>query len=206
MVTGPVDQTGRHYGAESFVGGVLALDFLNTVENWHGAAIKDRIPEFDDWVAWTRAAGLPATARPATSRPAAARFMRQLRTFRAQWRDLLRPILTGAAPNADLQRALNDRWQRANAAREIRMTPAGARYDWRTSVPAWECALHAVVLSAVELMTTPGQLVRVRECPGESCGWFFLDGSKNGSRHWCSMKTCGNAHKVRRFRAARRES
>jgi len=206
MVTGSVDQTARHYGPESFVGGVLALDFLNTVENWHGPVIEDRIPRFGDWVAWTRDAGLPATARPTISRPAAAQFMRQLRTFRAQWRGLLRPVLAGATPNADLLKALNERWQRANAAREIRMTHAGARYVWRASVPAWECAFHAVVLSAVELMATSDQLVRVRECPGESCGWFFLDGSKNGSRHWCSMKTCGNAHKVRRFRAARRES
>jgi predicted RNA-binding Zn ribbon-like protein len=132
--------------------------------------------------------------------------MRQLRTFRAQWRDVLRPVLTDLAPNANLLRAFNERWQRANAAREIRVTPAGACYDWRESVPTWERAFHAVVLSAVELMTNSDQLVRVRECPGESCGWFFLDGSKNGSRHWCSMKTCGNAHKVRRFRAARRES
>ncbi|MFO1392199.1 MAG: CGNR zinc finger domain-containing protein [Steroidobacteraceae bacterium] len=206
MVTRPVDQTGRHYGPESFVGGVLALDFLNTVENWRGPVIEDRIPGFGDWVAWTRDAGLPAAARPAISRPAAAQFMRQLRTFRAEWRDLLRPVLAGAAVDAGLLRALNQRWQRAIAAREIRMTPAGARYDWRRSVPAWECAFHAVVLSAVELMTKSDQLVRVRECPGESCGWFFLDGSKNGSRHWCSMRTCGNADKVRRFRSARRET
>lgn len=206
MVTGSLDQSGRHYGPESFVGGVVALDFLNTVEDWHAPVIEDRIPAIEDWIGWTRAAGLPATARLAISRPAAAQFMRQLRAFRAEWRDLLRPVLAGSAADTDLLQAMNQRWQRANAAREIRMTPAGARYDWRTSVPAWEGAFHAVVMSAVDLLTDSGRLSRVRECPGESCGWFFYDSSRNGSRHWCSMKTCGNADKVRRFRAARRRA
>ena len=206
MVTGSSDQTGRHYGPESFVGGVVALDFLNTVENWQGPVIEDRVPEFEDWVAWTLGAGLPAAPRTAISRPAAAQFMRQLRAFRAEWRDLLRAALGGATLSAGLLQPLNQHWQRANAAREIRMTSGGARYEWRTSVPAWECAFHAVVLSAVELLTESGRLARVRECPGDACGWFFYDGSKNGSRHWCSMKTCGNADKVRRFRAARREA
>jgi len=206
MVTRSGDPTGRHYGPESFVGGVVALDFLNTVEDWHAPPIKDLMPRFDDWVDWTQAAGLPATARPVISRAAAAQFMRQLRTFRAEWRDLLRAALGGTAGNGGSLQSLNRHWQRANAARELRMAPAGAHYDWRPSVPAWECAFHAVVLSAVELMTTSDRLGRVRECPGEACGWFFFDGSKNGSRHWCSMKTCGNADKVRRFRASRREA
>ena len=72
-------------------------------------------------------------------------------------------------------------------------------------MPPWECALHTVVLSAVELLADPARLVRVRECPGETCGWFFFDSSRNGLRHWCSMKTCGNTEKVRRFRAANRK-
>jgi predicted RNA-binding Zn ribbon-like protein len=205
MVTKSGDQTGRHYGPESFVGGAAALDFLNTVENWHAPQIEERLPGFDDWLAWTRAACLPHVARVEISRPAAAQFMRQLRAFRNEWRDLLRAELVGTAVDSVSLQALNQHWQRANAAREIRVATTGARYEWRTTVPAWECAFHSVVLSAVDLLTEPERLARVHECPGETCGWFFLDTSRNGSRHWCSMKTCGNADKVRRFRAGQRE-
>lgn len=205
MVTRSGDPTDRHYGPEFFVGGVVALDFLNTAENWHAPQIEELLPGFEDWLTWTRAARLPSTARAAIPRPAAAQFMRQLRTFRNEWRGLLRAALDGTPVNSASLQVLNQHWQRANAAREIRVTTVGARYEWRTSVPPWECALHTVVLSAVELLADPARLVRVRECPGETCGWFFFDSSRNGLRHWCSMKTCGNTEKVRRFRAANRK-
>jgi len=205
MVTNSVAQTGRHYGSESFVGGVVALDFLNTAENWRAPAIEELLPGFEDWLTWTQAAGLPCAGSVAVSRPSAAQFMRQLRTFRNEWHGLLRATLGGTAVNSESLQSLNRHWQRANGAREICAAGAGLRYEWKTSVPAWERAFHAVVLSAVELLTEPNRLARVRECPGEACGWYFLDSSRNGLRHWCSMKTCGNVDKVRRFRAGQRE-
>jgi predicted RNA-binding Zn ribbon-like protein len=33
-------------------------------------------------------------------------------------------------------------------------------------------------------------------CPGNNCGWLFLDGS--GRRQWCSMEVCGSRAKMRR--------
>lgn len=35
-----------------------------------------------------------------------------------------------------------------------------------------------------------GKQNRIKECP--NCGWLFYDLSKNGTRRWCSMKTCGS--------------
>lgn len=205
MVTDSDTQTSRYYGPESFVGGVVALDFLNTAENWHGPEINELLPGFEDWLTWTRAARLPSSAGAAVSRPTVAQFMRELRTFRSDLHALLGTALGGTAVNSGSLQTLNRHWQRANGAREIRAAGTGVRFEWRTSVPAWECAFHAVVLSAVQLLTDPHRLARVRECPGENCGWFFLDSSRNGSRHWCSMKTCGNVDKVRRFRAGQRD-
>jgi predicted RNA-binding Zn ribbon-like protein len=43
-------------------------------------------------------------------------------------------------------------------------------------------------------------LERVRECANHDCGWLFLDLSRNRSRKWCDMSSCGNRAKVRRFR------
>jgi predicted RNA-binding Zn ribbon-like protein len=50
--------------------------------------------------------------------------------------------------------------------------------------------------SAAELLTSE-QMERVRRCP--ACGWFFLDTSKNRSRRWCSMATCGASAKSKRY-------
>jgi len=60
--------------------------------------------------------------------------------------------------------------------------------------------LGPVAISAMDLLRT-GPLDRLKQCPGEDCGWLFLDGSKNGSRRWCDMATCGNRHKGHVHRA-----
>ena len=53
-----------------------------------------------------------------------------------------------------------------------------------------------LVESAVELLTSE-RIARVKSCP--SCGWFFLDVTKNGSRRWCSMDMCGSSAKSRAY-------
>ncbi len=67
-----------------------------------------------------------------------------------------------------------------------------------------EHLLRVIARDAAELLTSE-QLSRVRQCGGESCGWLFLDTSRNRSRQWCDMRDCGNLAKVRRFRERRRQ-
>jgi predicted RNA-binding Zn ribbon-like protein len=43
----------------------------------------------------------------------------------------------------------------------------------------------------------------VKACPGDSCGWLFLD--PRGRRRWCIMATCGNRSKVRAHAARQHE-
>jgi predicted RNA-binding Zn ribbon-like protein len=62
--------------------------------------------------------------------------------------------------------------------------------------------LSPVAWSVAELLMSE-DLHRVRECAGPDCGWLFMDTSKNGSRRWCSMETCGNRAKARRHRERR---
>ena len=60
--------------------------------------------------------------------------------------------------------------------------------------------LWPVAHSAAGLLTAD-DLARVRECAAEHCTWLFVDHSKNRSRRWCDMQSCGNAAKVRRYRS-----
>jgi predicted RNA-binding Zn ribbon-like protein len=58
------------------------------------------------------------------------------------------------------------------------------------------------VTSAVDLLRElPSE--RLKQCPGEHCGWFFLDSTKRGNRRWCSMGECGQDAKDERRRALR---
>jgi len=38
-------------------------------------------------------------------------------------------------------------------------------------------------------------------CGSQTCRWAFYDRSKNHSSRWCTMASCGNREKARRFRA-----
>lgn len=59
--------------------------------------------------------------------------------------------------------------------------------------------LCAVLRSAAGILNS-GSQARVRRCADESCGRLFIDESRNRSRRWCDMASCGNLAKVRRYR------
>ena len=42
---------------------------------------------------------------------------------------------------------------------------------------------------------------RLKLCTSQSCRWAFYDRSKNHSSRWCTMASCGNREKARRFRS-----
>ncbi|MCD7437350.1 ABATE domain-containing protein [Streptomyces lincolnensis] len=54
--------------------------------------------------------------------------------------------------------------------------------------------VRAVARSAADLLADPRRFT-IRACPGESCGWLFLD--RRGRRRWCSLATCGGEESAR---------
>jgi predicted RNA-binding Zn ribbon-like protein len=42
---------------------------------------------------------------------------------------------------------------------------------------------------------------RLKLCSSQLCRWAFYDRSRNHSSRWCTMASCGNRAKARRFRA-----
>ncbi|WP_412516909.1 CGNR zinc finger domain-containing protein [Actinomadura madurae] len=60
--------------------------------------------------------------------------------------------------------------------------------------------IAAAIMDAVSAGTWP----RLKVCQEGTCRWAFVDTSKNRSRAWCSMSTCGNRTKTRAYRARRR--
>jgi predicted RNA-binding Zn ribbon-like protein len=62
-----------------------------------------------------------------------------------------------------------------------------------------------VARAAADLLVSPERAL-VRECASGTCSWLFVDRSRTHQRRWCSMKTCGNRAKARRFYTRRREA
>ena len=65
-------------------------------------------------------------------------------------------------------------------------------------------AVESLVAVEVLLAQSAGTFTRLKACPGPTCGVAFYDESKNGSRVWHDVRTCGNRHNLRASRARRR--
>ncbi|MGN9781956.1 CGNR zinc finger domain-containing protein [Nonomuraea sp. ZG12] len=64
----------------------------------------------------------------------------------------------------------------------------------------------AGALAGIAAAVTDGSWDRLKVCAEETCQWAFIDGSKNRSRSWCSMRVCGNRTKTRAYRARKQGS
>ena len=85
-----------------------------------------------------------------------------------------------------------------------RLSRSGSGYAWQIELGRIDGAglpipvlLAPVVWSAADLMVGGGRR-RIRQCANSECLWLFVDASKNGTRRWCDMASCGNRAKARR--------
>ena len=66
-------------------------------------------------------------------------------------------------------------------------------------------ALGRIVAAMYAAMATPDWR-RLKLCGSSTCRWAFYDRSKNRSSRWCTMASCGNREKARRFRTTHKHA
>ena len=110
-----------------------------------------------------------------------------------------------ASPRDSDLNILNEALSEAMAQAHIVHAEDGFRWDWVGKENALARPLWPVVRSAADLLTSV-ELSRVRVCAADDCGWLFLDTSKNRSRRWCDMETCGNRAKARKHYERKRNN
>jgi predicted RNA-binding Zn ribbon-like protein len=172
-------------------GGAPALHFVDTVDPRIGDDIEDFLPAPASLAAWAEYAGVARDVRVT-----AAGFRRAIDLREALYRVFL-ALARGERPAAGDLALVHDEHVQAFASARLVARGDAFRYD----VPATagvDAILWPLLESAREVLVTPH---RVKECPGEDCGWVFLDTSRNGTRRWCSMGSCGSREKMRRYRA-----
>jgi predicted RNA-binding Zn ribbon-like protein len=197
----------------SLIGGALCLDFVNTVDPRHAPGRREYLDSYPALVTWGQhAEAIDAAAAQRLLKTAANESAEAQRVVQRAitLREALYPVFaraTSRQPPAheDLD-ALNGELSDAMARLRVCWAPAGFTWGWEDTRPGLDRVLWPVIQSAADLLVR-GPLSRVRECPGDgNCGWLFLDLSKNASRRWCEMRTCGNRAKVRRHYARARAS
>jgi predicted RNA-binding Zn ribbon-like protein len=185
--------------------GVLCLDFANTAD-WHASDHpQERLKGYTDLVAWGVAAGLLSveeaqiSLKLAEDQPSTAKELYQRAIA---LREVLYRVFSAIAGSRSIAvddlAFLNDMLRQAYAHLELKTTSQGVALDWHSYKNELERMFWQVIRSAVDLLTSD-QLQRVGECADDrGCGYLFLDTSRNRSRRWCSMETCGNRAKAHR--------
>ncbi len=195
--------------AFDFCGGQLAIDFTNTVGS-RGGEPKEHLRTWGDAIAWAEARGILPRKGAQRLRRAAARHPSAARTALsdaiALREALYRTIAAAAASRppaaADLaliNRHLREALSRLRLVHHRRALALIAPDEGTRSIV--DAVLTPVVRSAADLLTSTA-MDRVRACADPGCAWLFLDTTRSGTRRWCTMKSCGNRSKVRRFRRA----
>jgi predicted RNA-binding Zn ribbon-like protein len=181
------------------VGGHLALDFANTVDDPDGRARHDHIATYAGLVHWAERTGVIASDQRGRPEDAAA-TLRRAHALRQIILDIFTDVAAGepSAPHGWTEL----RPYVAEAIGHARLAPTASGYG--LTWPDSDSLLGPVAYAALELLTG-AEWHRVKRCAG--CPWLFLDRSKNGSRRWCAMNDCGTHAKIQRYvakRAARR--
>ncbi len=189
--------------------GIVALDFANTLDGRYDPQPKDHLRDYLDLLVFSVLAG--TLDQPTADRLAAAaaqlpepaeRQLHRARKLREAIFGVFSSVAAGDEPQvADLD-ALNAFHQRAMSRGKIIQTSEGLDWGWEDD-DALDRPLWPLVRSAVDLLLT-GDQRRLRECAADDCGWLFYDTSRNQSRRWCSMQSCGNRAKVQQFRERKR--
>ena len=180
------------------IGGDPTLDFLNTIHDYTREPRRDYIPSFDEALRWGVAAGVLSTAE---SRRVAAlddgTELGRLTDLRSTLERISGALVSGRAPTPTDLDSLSAAFAEATSAARLHRARTGMLERTISTEDAGAAVLRLrVVDSAVALMTS-ARVGRLKRCAG--CGWFFVDETKNGSRRWCSMATCGASAKSRRY-------
>jgi predicted RNA-binding Zn ribbon-like protein len=180
---------------DQFVGGNLALDFVNTVAyRSDPQRFKDRLQTADEVRQWAIQAGLPD--RNAIHSLAKA-HLRRVRALREELFAIFHAIATHRSISTPALNRLARALQGCRSKQTLVMQGREVRWVWERGAGRVDFLLYPVLMAAVDLLISSSHGL-VRQCAGEGCGWLFLDRSNAGKRRWCRMADCGNRNKARR--------
>jgi predicted RNA-binding Zn ribbon-like protein len=193
-------------------GNWLCLDFTHTLDERYSAQPVELLHSYSALVAWGIYARLLTREEAGRLLDVAAREPGEAEAVLERAidaREAIYRIFYAISEGEDPDRAdialLNTRLAGAMTHACLVRKDNGYAWDWQAAESELDMVLWQVVRSAADLLTSE-KLDDVRACAAEDCRWLFLDTSKNHSRVWCDMQTCGNKAKARRHYSRKKET
>jgi predicted RNA-binding Zn ribbon-like protein len=195
-------------GGFSFVGHYRCLDFVNTaLVAARGRA--DPIQDFDGLVSWLHDAGLIDAAQRSVAfeKWSRGREAQQVYAgallFRIRLKEIAEKLTSrGQVPKSGLD-AINEQLQSRVTRAKLKRGKSGFVERLETELTEPRQLIVPLAQSAADLLCN-GELSLVKRCANPSCSLFFYDTSKNHTRRWCSMDTCGSRMKMAAYYQRRR--
>jgi predicted RNA-binding Zn ribbon-like protein len=191
----------------SRIGGHPALDLVNTTPMGPDGP-RERLTDFQQLVRWMEFVSIarPVDARRLFARGASKEAAAALDAVRALRGDLRATLEAGGGERRwrSLAVAINDFLERHPGELKLIEGDKGGfdlRYLRRLERPL---DLVGVVAGEIASFIASGDLERTRRCEGSGCVLWFVDRTRNGSRHWCRMETCGARAKAKTYYRKRR--
>jgi predicted RNA-binding Zn ribbon-like protein len=183
------------------VGGALCLDFANTINSRYKPE-HDYLIKYSDLADWAVKVGILSVSQRNRLISRTEPEAKQLKTALQQaliLRELFYRLFSRVAKRSKSYKGEMEVFVKfySEAILHSVFVKKEDRFvaDWSTN-ESFDAVLWPIVYSAGQLLLSK-ELTQVKECP--NCGWLFLDTSKNHSRRWCSMNTCGARDKMRRY-------
>ncbi len=184
------------------IAGVLCLDFINTINGHHSGTSNEYIVHYNDLIVWACHAKIfdqkmadfllqQSAAHPHTSE----HIFHQAIELRERLFKIFSALYYQNPVPQNAIDFLSDIHHKGMQHSNLVQKEDRFKWEWKFD-KNMEMVLRPITLSATRLLTSEN-LKRVRECSGSDCDWYFLDTSRNHQRRWCSMKDCGNRHKMK---------
>ena len=183
-------------------GGILCFDFINTIHSRNEENSHDYIKCYEDFIEWCEKVELLSgnqvnelkllvVKNPKKSK-------KNLKIIK-EAREILYLLFSNYSSKNKIDNEIlekyNSHLQQAFSKLVIKQTTDGVRVSLINEVD-FLFPLRIIMKSSYDALTTfPRE--RIKECT--SCGWIFLDKTKNAGRKWCNMKTCGSIDKSLRY-------
>ena len=182
-----------------------ALELVNTLDLRFSPAPEELLPAYRDLLCFAAQLRL-ITAEQARKleRAVVEKDARRILASTVELREALAAVLyawiDGGRPPAAQVKILEKYFHEAALHRSLRADKSHLAWSWAPTEQPAEIPLWKLTQAASDLLVSR-EAELVKDCGDPTCRWLFLDLSKNHTRRWCDMKTCGNRMKARRFQA-----
>jgi predicted RNA-binding Zn ribbon-like protein len=183
-------------------GGNLSLNFVNTIHDRYEEPLEDYLHNYLDLITWANFADAINSSQKKrllqrsreNQEEANQVYKDSIQLREAIYQCVVSLINRDEVPPVNMQ-VVNQWLSKAFSNLELTQLDDSLVLDWKAENSGLESVLWPIIRSFADLVTSDDR-GRIKQC--SNCGWVFVDNSKNKSRRWCSMETCGNRVKAQR--------